>query len=81
MLPTPELTRLGPNSDILHDMFISGTGGFAPIGGALHTPLLVKSEENFVIPPLTKAGPDSDILHDMFIEGTGGFAPNGGLLP
>ena len=57
-------------SGILDNMFIQGTGGFAPNGGVLPSPPLVKFTPGY-----------SDILNDMFIQGTGGFAPNGGILP
>ena len=67
-------------SDLLDNMFIEGTGGFAPNGGLLPQPPLTR-QELVVYPKMKAATPDSDILNDMFIEGTGGFAPNGGELP
>ena len=42
-LRSPHPTPTGYNNDILTDMFIQGTGGFAQNGGFLSTSILSKS--------------------------------------
>ena len=47
----PPMTKATPESDILNDMFIDGTGGFAPSGGLLPEPIKTRRniEPNLLI--------------------------------